>query len=457
MPTISRAAESVAEEQLHPHRVGEEGINQFARKRTFAQLELLWSSRNLLFRWAASGLIVGTLAAFLIPSRYQSTTQLMPPDSQSGNTLALLAGLAGKEGSNNLGAMAGDLLGVKSTGDLFVGVLRSRTVQDGIVQRFDLRKVYGVRLEMQAREKLSDRTSVSEDRKSGIIAVQVSDRDPRRAAAIAAAYVEELDKLMALLTTSSAHRERVFLEGRLKSVNVELESAEKDLSQFASKNTTIDVNEQAKAMVQSTAILEGQLIGAQSELEGLKQIYSDENVRVRSTAARIEELQKQLRKMAGKQGGDASNDAATSDQPYPSLRELPILGVPYAELFRRLRVEEAVFETLTKQYEIAKVQEAKEIPTVKVLDVADVPERRSFPPRLLIIFLGIAGGFILSCVRVIGEARWQEIDPQDEGRIFGERLVRGVRTRLPRIARNGFRQHESEESVQDQSSRNEDS
>ena len=456
MQTISKPDPSTTEQQLIPQIVGEESLSQIPRKRLLERIELLWSSRDLLFRWALIGLLIGTALAFLIPSRYQSTTQLMPPDSQSGGTLALLAGLAGKEGGGGLGAIAGDLLGMKSTGDLFVGVLRSRTVQDGIVQRFDLRKVYGVRLGMQAREKLSDRTSISEDRKSGIITVQVSDGDPHRAAAMAAAYVEQLDLLMAQLTTSSAHRERVFLEGRLKSVNEELESAEKNFSQFASKNTTIDVSEQAKAMVQSTAILEGQLIGAQSELEGLKQIYSDDNVRVRSTSARIAELQKQLRKMAGKQGGDASNDAATSDQPYPSLRELPILGVPYAELFRRLKVEEAVFETLTKQYEIAKVQEAKEIPTVKVLDAADVPERRSFPPRLLIIFLGMTVAFVFGCVRVIGAARWQEIDPRDEGKIFGERVARGVRKRLPWTSRNGFEQHTNSEIILDRSNEKEE-
>src|SRR5262249_8434237 len=160
----------------------------------------------------------------------------------------------------------------------------------------------------------------------------------------------------------------------LNTVNQELKSAEQDFSQFASKNTTIDVAEQAKAAVQSTAILQGQLIGAQSELEGLKQIYSDNNVRVRSTEARIAELRKQLQNLAGKQGGDTTDTSANPDQIYPSLRQLPIVGVPYAELYRRLKVEETVFETLTKQYEIAKVQEAKEIPTVKVLDAADVPE-----------------------------------------------------------------------------------
>ena len=126
----------------------------------------------------------------------------------------------------------------------------------------------------------------------------MTDNNPKRAAAIAGSYVDELDTLMAELTTSSAHRERVFLEQRLAGVNQDLETAEKEFGQFASKNATLDITEQGKAMVMAAATLEGQLIAAQSELEGLKQIYTDSNVRVRSVEARISELRKQLQKSA---------------------------------------------------------------------------------------------------------------------------------------------------------------
>ena len=348
-----------------------------ARERWISKLRLLWSERRFLLRATAVGLLGGALLAFLIPVRYEATTQIMPPDSQSSGTLALIAGLTAQPGAGGggLGAMASDLLGVKSTGALFVGVLQSRSVQDRIVEKFDLRKVYGRKLEQAARDKLAENTSVSEDRKSGIITLNVVDHDPKRAAAIAAAYVEGLDTLMAQLTTSSAHRERVFLEGRLNTVNADLELAEKDFSQFASKNATIDITEQGKAMVVAAASLEGELIAAQSELEGMKQIYSDSNVRVRAIEARIAELHHQLELFGGKTGTSPSGDNAASNGDYPTMRQLPILGVPYADLFRKLKIEQAVYETLTKEYELAKVQEAKEIPTVKVLDPPVVPER----------------------------------------------------------------------------------
>ena len=335
--------------------------------------------------------------------------------------------------------MAGDLLGIKSTGALFTGVLRSRTVEDRIIDRFELKKVYGKNLQMKAREKLAERTALSEDRKSGIITLTVSDRDPKRAAAIANAYVEELDTLMARLTTSSAHRERVFLEERLDAVKKELDAAEKDFSQFASSKGAIDITAQGKAMVEAAATLEGQLIAAQSELEGLKQIYTGSNVRVRSTQARIDELRHQLRRLGGKAGSTPTNagESASDDAPYPTLRQLPILGVPFADKLRRLKVEEAVFETLTKQFELAKVQEAKEIPSVKILDAPMVPEHKSFPPRLAIISLGVFFTTFAGVIWVLSAARWQEIDPQDPRKALAQEVFRTVAARIPWVSRNG--------------------
>ena len=146
----------------------EEVENQFARERLLARLRLLWEKRRFLVRCVLIGLVAATLIAFLIPKQFESTAQLMPPDSQSSSGLALLAGLSGPGG---LGMLFGDVLGIKSTGALFVGILRSRTVEDRIVDRFDLKRVYGKNLQVKAREKLAERTAISEDRKSGLITI----------------------------------------------------------------------------------------------------------------------------------------------------------------------------------------------------------------------------------------------------------------------------------------------
>jgi uncharacterized protein involved in exopolysaccharide biosynthesis len=408
------------------------------RETRLARLRLLWNRRRFLTRATATGLLATTLLAFLIPARYESTTRLMPPESQSASGLAMMAGLTGQLGG--LGALAGEALGMKSTGAMFVGILRSATVQDRLVERFQLKKVYGNRLEVDARNTLAENTSILEDRKSGIITITITDGDPKRAAAIAGAYVEELDRLVAQLSTSAAHRERGFLEERLKAVKQDLDTAAEQFGQFASKNIAIDIKEQGRAMVGAAATLMGQLVAAQSEIKGLEQIYTENNVRVRSVHARIAELQHQLEKLGGKPltAGGAGVDPA-ADALYPSIRKLPLLGVTYADLYRRTKIQEVVFETLTQQHELAKVQEAKETPSVKVLDAPQAPERKSSPPRLLMMFLGTFFSLAFAAVWVLVRARWEGADAHDPRKVFALEVFQSVNAQMPWAAPNGSR------------------
>ena len=405
-----------------------------------AHLRLLWENRRFVTRVVFYGLLASTLIGFLIQARYKSTARLMPPDdSQSGGLAMAAAALSG--GAGSLGGIASEMLVLKSTSDIFVGILSSRTVQDKLIQQFDLKKLYGERRMEDARKDLAERTNISVDRKSQIITIAVTDHDSKRAAALGEAYVAQLNRLVAELSTSSARRERIFLEERLQAVSKDLESAEKEFSQFSSKNSAIDIKEQGKAMVEAAAILQGQLIAAESELEGLKQIYTDNNVRVRSVKARMNELKHQLDKLGGK-GEDA---AAPSDQQqaslYPSIRRLPLLGVTYADLYRRTRVQEAVFESLTKEYELAKVQEVKEIPTVKVLDSPNIPDKKSFPPRMLTMFLGTAFAFAIATTWVFGKEAWDQTDSNDTRKVFAQEVFSTVRASLPKFAQNGSGSH----------------
>ena len=278
-------------------------------------------------------------------------------------------------------------------------MLQGPTIQDNIIRRFDLRKVYWDKYWEDARKDLRKHTEVSEDRKSGVITVTVNDHDPGRAQQMAQAYVQALDGLVAQVSTSSARREREFIEQRLKVVKENLDSAAAEFSQFASKNGTLDVPSQTRAMVESEAQLEGNLVAAQSELEGLQQIYTNNNIRVRSLRARVGELKRQIENMSGNKA-DLTADGSDIAGDFPSIRKLPLVGVEWANLYRETKIQETVYELLTEQYELAKVQEAKETPTVKVLDPARIPERKSFPPRLLITLLGIFVALAVSSVWV---------------------------------------------------------
>jgi capsule polysaccharide export protein KpsE/RkpR len=352
----------------------------------------------------------------------------MPPDNQSGGGAAAFLAAAGRSGSG-LAGLAGDMLGTKNSGALFVGILSSRTVQDRLIEQFDLRKEYGDSKMEDARLDLAKHTGVSEDRKSGIISISVWDHSPQRSADLAGAYVRELDRLVAEVSTSAARRERIFLQERLQAVKQDLDASAMKFSEFASKNTAIDIPAQGKAMVEAAATLQGQLIAAESELHGLEAIYTDQNVRVKALRARVTELRTQLGKLGGESGSAGALSSKSDPSLYPSIRQLPVLGVTYADLYRRTKIQETVFELLTQQYELAKVQEAKEIPSVKVLDAAIVPTKKSFPPRGTFTAFGAALFFLGACVWIFANRTYASIDPQDPRKLLAEEVALTLKAR----------------------------
>jgi len=395
-----------------------EYVDSAAESRRVEWMRLLWRERGFLKKVTIRGLVLAIIVAILLPARYESKTRLMPPDQQSGAGLAMLAALAGRGGGSSgasggmagalgggLGGIAGDILGLKSSGSLFVDMLEGATIQDQLIGKFDLRKVYWDKYWEDARADLTKHTEIKEDRKSGVISIVVTDHDPRRAQQMAQAYVDALNGLVSRVSTSSARRERIFLEDRLKTVQQNLNSASQQFSEYASKNGTFDVPEQAKAMVASEASLEGELVAAQSELEGLRQIYTDSNVRVKTLEARIGSLKHQIETMSGNRADLSSGDSGITGD-FPSIRKLPLLSVRWFNLYRENKIQETVYELLTQEYELAKIQEAKEIPSVNVLDAPMVPEKKSFPPRIVIGLAGTLLAFALGCVFVLGSHAW---------------------------------------------------
>jgi uncharacterized protein involved in exopolysaccharide biosynthesis len=392
-------------------------------------LRMFWDRRRFFLRVGIYALLASTVLAFVIPPRYKAKAQLMPPEGQQGLGAALLGALSSKGAAGALSGIAGDLLGAKNSGALFVGVLNSRTVADRLIDEFDLLHVYHDSKMEDARDDLGSHSEITEDRKSGILSIAVTDHNPRRAAAMAQAYVSELDKLVSQLSTSSARRERVFLEGRLHEVKGELDAAAKEFSEFASKNTALDIPAQGKAMLEAAATLQGQLIAAQSELSGLEQIYADSNVRVKSLKARVGKLNQQLQKL----GGDAANPTSDEGLIAPPIRKLPLLGVTYANLYRQSKIEETVYELLTQQYELAKVQEAKEIPTVKILDAPVLPTKKLFPGPIALICLGTLLGLAGGAAWLVLRKRWKESDPTP-GRLLVEEIGSSLYTGTRRFA-----------------------
>lgn len=439
---------------LDPDRLEQQEL-QAARERQAELLRLLWGRRRTLFRACLIGLVLSTLVAFSLRKAYTSSARLMPPDQQSSSSMAMMAALAGK-GLGGLAGVTGDLLGLKSSGALFIGVLKSDTSEDRIIQQFNLKKIYGVKLDTDARRVLSANTDITEDRKSGIITIRVTDNDPRRAAAIANAYIDELNSLVAQLSTTSAHRERVFLDERLKVAKDEMDEAADQLAKFSSKNSTLDIQSEGKAMLDTAGSLAGQLIAAQAQLEGLRQIYTDNNPRVRALSGRVAELRNELQKFGGaeqnaggKPTGQTDAELLTSGDPpsdklttlFPSIKKLPMLGARYMDYYQRAKVQETVFELLTEQLEMAKVQEAKDTPSVKVLDPAEVPERKTFPPHMLIMLSGTLLAFVLTALGILVKREWQGIDAADPRKALALEVAATVKANTPWATQNGDAPH----------------
>jgi capsule polysaccharide export protein KpsE/RkpR len=406
---------------------------------------LFWDHRRLFLRVAIGAFIFATAIAFLIPKRYESVTRIMPPEQQGGGA-AVLAALAGRAAPGGLGALANNLLGLRGSGSLFIDLLQSKTIGEHLVDRFDLQKLYKNHYRQDTLKRLANRTVVKDDKKSGVITIAVTDRDQRRARDMAQAYLDELNIFMAKVNTSSAHRERLFIEERLVTVKRELDQAQRDMSEFSSANTTIDVKEQTRAMVDAGSRLQAQLIIGESELDSLQQIYGEENVRVRAGRARVAVLQHELEKMTG--SSTSSEDDAKQDATamYPSLKQLPRLSVLWADLYRRVRIQETVFELLSQEYEMARIQEVKELPTVSVIDPPSWPEKKSFPPRRWIILGITATSLLATAIGLLVRRGCCELLPEDPRKVLGSQIWLTVKTRYSALLA-GRRSDGAEESL----------
>jgi uncharacterized protein involved in exopolysaccharide biosynthesis len=403
---------------------------------------LLWNRRRMLARVTAISLLIGLGIAFVIPKQYKSSTSIMPPDGQGSNAM-LLAALTSRISSlGSLGGLADGLPSGRTNSDLFIFLLRSAAVSGDLIDRFNLQHVYHNRYRVDTAKHLEHITKITEDKKSGAITIEVVDTNRERARNLAQGYLDELNQLVMRTNTSAAHRERVFIEQRLHSVQADLEDAELKLSQFSSNNTAIDIKEQTRATVDAGAQVQAELMVEQSGLESLRQIYGDGNMRVRESEARIASLQAQLARMTGSSvpsPDDRLHNAALKSgddgkaEMYPPLRDLPRLGVPYADLSRRVRVQEAVFELLTQQYETARIEEAKDVPAVNVIDPPSLPEKKFFPPRLLLALLLTFISFAFTSSLILARHYWSAMDLNDPRKNFFDEVLLVSRRRLDSI------------------------
>lgn len=336
--------------------------------------------KRLIIGLCGSVIIISVIVSLLLPNGYSATAKVLPPQKESSSIAAMLGQAGG------LAGLAGLTSGLGGTSDLYLGILKSRSVADAVIDRLDLQKIFEKKTPDETRKAL-EKVVRMQAGKDGIISITAESRDPKMAAALANTFVEELARKSVRLNLTKAGTERIFLEKRLELVKADLSRAEESLKSFQEKNRSLKVDSQAVASIQGLARLKAEIISKEVQLASLKSYQTDENPGVKVLEAAIGKLRSQLSSLAG--SGDNRDWI-------PAMGSVPNLGLEYARRMRELKTQEAIYEQLTKQYEIAKLTEAKDSSSLQVLDEAVVPAKKSKPTRSLIVILSTVTAFFIS-------------------------------------------------------------
>jgi uncharacterized protein involved in exopolysaccharide biosynthesis len=353
---------------------------------------------------AVSTLAVGTLAlivTLLIPKRFTATTTVLPPQQGSSLSAALLSQM-GNLGA--IGSLAGGSLGLKNPADMTIALLKSRSVEDAMIQRFELMKLYNDKKLSDARKDLENHTSIDSNLKDGLIRIEIEDHVPRRASEMANAYVDEYQKFSQHLAIGEAGQRRLFFERQLVEAKNNLAGAEEALKASQQKSGMIQLDSQAKALIESVAALRAQIAAKEIQIRSLSLSETPSNPDILMAREQLAALQSQLRQIGGTQSGE------DSDLIVPRGK-IPEAGMDYIRKLRDVKYNELIYELLAKQFEVAKLDEAREGAIIQVVDAAVVPDRKSFPKISLIvpgvtfvwILLAVFGILFLEGVRRAGQ------------------------------------------------------
>ena len=323
--------------------------------------------------------VLAVIYALLQPNIYTAKTVILPPQ-QGASTASMLLGQLG-----GLAGLAGGAAGIKSPNDLHIGMLKSRTIADVLIKRFDLQTLWEAKTREATRKALEGSTVIASG-KDGFITIEYSDKDPQFAATIANAYVEELDRLNSTLAVTEASRKRLFFERQLKGSRANLDAAENALKQTQERTGMIQLEKQGGAIIEAVANVRAQIAAKEVELAAMGAFATPQNPDYRQIQQVIVGLRAQLAKLEANSAG--------SDIKVPTGK-LPETGLEFLRKTREFKYQETLFELLSKQFEIAKIDEAKDASLIQVVDKALVPEQKSKPKRSLIVILATMMAFFI--------------------------------------------------------------
>ena len=354
-------------------------------------------------------LVVAVLTAIitvLMPNVYTATARILPPQPRTSSAAALLDQLGGA-----LGGLAGPALETKHPSDLYIGMLRSRTVADNLISRFTLKKLFETPTEVDTRKALADVTNIYTE-KGGIIDIAVDDRDPKRAAAIANTYIEELNTLNDSLAITNSAQRRLFLGRQLANAKEKLASAEINLKKTQEKTGVIQLSAQGKVIIEAVARLRAEIAAKEVQIGAMKSFAAERNPELTRAQRELAGLLKQLKKLER----DHSN--SEGDVLVPAGR-VPEAALEYIRKARDVKYYETLYQLLAKQYEIARLDEANAPSLIQVLDKAVPPDKRSKPKRVLIVLIAslMAEFFAVPWAFLIEAMRRARQDPRQAERL----------------------------------------
>lgn len=327
--------------------------------------------------------VITAIISLITPSIYKAETKILPPQSSGSGMAAQLMGQLG-----GLGALAGGV-GIKTTNELYIGLLKSRPVLDAVIDRFDLMKVYKAKLREDARKAIAGALKAQDDKKSGIITIGVEDKDPRRAAEIANAFVEELKNINNNLAVTEASQRRLFFEEQLKLAKEGLINAEESMKGFQEKTGAIKIDEQARAVLEGIAQLRAHIAAKEVQLKVMRTYATPQNPDIQRAEEELRGLREQLTKLEVKGSGH-------NPDPLMSTGRIPGVGTEYIRKLREFKYNEALYELLLKQYAGAKLDESRDAPIIQIIEKAMPPEKRIKPKRRQMVMIATFVGFFLS-------------------------------------------------------------
>jgi uncharacterized protein involved in exopolysaccharide biosynthesis len=375
-----------------------QGAEAFYTISLFDLLIVIAERKRFILWVTAAFTMLALVIALLLPNRYTATVTLMTP--QQNTTMgSLLASQMGNVGGMAALAAGGNLL--RNPNDTFVGMLSSRTVEDAMVQHFGLMEEYNKKYLSDARRKFEKRTKVDGSGKDGLIHISVKDHDPKRAAELANGYVEQFRNLSQHLAITEASQRRLFFEQELEQAKNNLAAAEEALKRTEQTTGLIELSGQAKALIESAATLRAQITAREVQIQGM-QTYATENAQLVQAQRELEGLRAQLAKMGG------SEDSASAGFIVPRGK-VPEASLEYVRKLRDVKYSEAIFEILARQFEFAKLDEAKQGALIQVVDPAIAPDKRSFPLVIPIVIVSTFVGFFLGIFAVLFQAGYRRL------------------------------------------------